>query len=241
MQIIPAIDLIEGKCVRLTQGNYAAKIIYNENPLEVAFQFEDVGITRLHLVDLDGAKKGEVVNWKVLELLASKTKLIIDFGGGIKNEKALQVVFNSGAAIATLGSIAVKEPQLFYEWIKKYGSDKLLLGADVKDEKLAISGWIEETTISIMDFLKEALKNNLTQAFCTDISKDGMLQGTSNELYKKIIATFPTLHFIASGGVNSLTNLDELKIIGCKGAIVGKALYENKITLNELKNWIKKN
>ncbi|MGE0566720.1 MAG: 1-(5-phosphoribosyl)-5-[(5-phosphoribosylamino)methylideneamino]imidazole-4-carboxamide isomerase, partial [Bacteroidia bacterium] len=223
IEIIPAIDLIEGKCVRLSQGDYSKKTIYNENPLEVALQFEDIGIKRLHLVDLDGAKKGEVVNWKVLENIAARTKLIIDFGGGIKTDKSINIVFESGASIATIGSLAVKEPELFYNWLLKFGADKILLGADVKEKKIAISGWLEETNLDIISFLKDYRSKGLAQTFCTDISKDGMMQGPSFELYKEIISTIPDLYFIASGGVSSFSDIIKLEEIGCKGVIIGKA------------------
>ncbi len=239
IQIIPAIDIIDGKCVRLTQGDYAQKTIYNENPVEVAKQFEAIGITRLHLVDLDGAKKGEVVNLSVLENIASQTQLIIDFGGGIKTNSDIESVFNSGASLSTIGSIAVKDPELFYSWINKYGPDKILLGADVRDEKLAINGWLEKTEISIFDFIKQNMEKGITQLFCTDISKDGLLQGPSIELYKKTIETFPKLNFIASGGVSKIEDIYELERIGCMGVIVGKAIYENKISLEEIKELTK--
>jgi phosphoribosylformimino-5-aminoimidazole carboxamide ribotide isomerase len=235
--IIPAIDLIDGKCVRLSQGDYNKKTIYNEDPLEVAKQFEDIGITRLHLVDLDGAKRGEVVNFKVLDKIANNTDLRIDFGGGIKDSETIQSVFNAGADMATLGSIAVKDPELFYSWIKRYGSRKILLGADVKGEKIAISGWLEETSINVLDFLKQNIKNGLTQTFCTDVSKDGMLAGPSTELYKKIIKQFSDLIFIASGGVSNVGDINELKQVGCSGVIIGKAIYEGKISMNELKQF----
>lgn len=238
MQIIPAIDLIDGKCVRLTQGDYLQKKIYNENPLEVAKQFEDIGITRLHLVDLDGAKKGEVVNYKTLERIASHTKLIVDFGGGIKTNEAIKIVFESGAAIATIGSVAVKNKGLFFSWIAKYGASKILLGADVNDEKIAISGWLEKTEINIFDFINENMMNEIKTIFCTDISKDGLLQGASVDLYKKILLQFSSLNLIASGGVSSIKDLDELKEIGCSGVIVGKAIYENKISMNDLKKYL---
>lgn len=238
-EIIPAIDLIDGKCVRLSQGDYAQKTIYNENPLEVAKQFEGIGIKRLHLVDLDGAKKGEVVNFKVLETIASKTNLIIDFGGGIKTDNAITTIFNAGAKIATIGSIAVKQPELFYNWLNKFGADKILLGADVKEEKITISGWLENTDMTVFDFLKQNIKKGLTQAFCTDVSKDGMLQGPSLVLYGKIILEFPKLHFIASGGVSNLQDVFKLQGINCHGVIIGKAIYENRITMNELKDFIK--
>jgi len=238
-EIIPAIDIIDGKCVRLSQGDYSKKTIYNENPLEVAKQFEDIGISRLHLVDLDGAKKGEVVNFKVLEAIASKTKLVIDFGGGIKTDLAINNIFNAGAAIATIGSIAVKQPEVFYSWLNKFGSEKILLGADVKEENVTISGWLEETNLNVIDFLKQNIEKGLTQAFCTDVSKDGMLQGPSIELYKKITLQFPKLNFIASGGITTIQDVYQLERIACEGAIIGKALYEGRITINELKDFIK--
>lgn len=237
MQLIPAIDIINGKCVRLTQGDYSAMTIYNENPLEVAKQFEDAGLTRLHLVDLDGAKEGAVKNWKVLEAIASKTSLTIDFGGGIKTSKDVDIVLESGAGWATVGSIAVKNEALLVEWIEKYGANKFLLGADVKNEKIAIGGWLETTDIWIYDFIRKFMKHGISQVFCTDVSKDGLLQGPSTALYKNIINEFPSLHFIASGGVSSLKDLEELAAIGCNGAIVGKAIYENRISLNDLKNF----
>lgn len=234
MQIIPAIDIIDGKCVRLTQGDYAQKKIYNENPLEVALQFQDAGLQRLHLVDLDGAKAGAVKNWKVLEQLTSKTSMIIDFGGGIKNEEDLRIVFDSGAAYATIGSLAVKEEAKFVSWLQSYGATKFLLGADVKDEKIAVGGWLETTEINIVDFIDQYKNHGITQLFCTDVSKDGKLEGPSIALYQKIIHQFPDLYFIASGGVSNRSDLEQLKEIGCKGAIVGKAIYENRISLAEL-------
>jgi phosphoribosylformimino-5-aminoimidazole carboxamide ribotide isomerase len=238
MQIIPAIDLIDGKCVRLTQGDYEQKKIYNEHPLEVAKEFEDTGLSRLHLVDLDGAKAGEVKNWKVLETIAGKTKLTIDFGGGIKTEKDVRIVFDSGASLATVGSIAVKNESEFINWLKLFGADKFLLGADVKDEKIAIHGWQETTDLWIYDFIEKYLSAGVQQIFCTDVSKDGKLEGPSTDLYKNILQRFQKLHFIASGGVSSMKDLEELENIGCSGAIVGKAIYENKISLKELKTFI---
>ena len=237
-EIIPAIDIIDGKCVRLTQGDYSQKTVYSESPLEVAKQFEDIGITHLHLVDLDGAKKGEVVNYKVLEKISSATNLVIDFGGGIKTNESIKIVFESGASIAAIGSIAVKDKKLFFSWIQKFGSDKILLGADVKEEKIAISGWLEKTEINIFDFINENMEMEIKTVFCTDISKDGLLEGASVDLYKKILLKFPKLNLIASGGVSSLSDLDELKSIGCSGAIVGKAIYENKISMNDLKKYL---
>lgn len=237
MQIIPAIDLIDGKCVRLTQGDYNLKTIYNEHPLEVAKQFEDAGLMRLHLVDLDGAKAGAVKNWKVLETIAGKTSLIIDFGGGIKQEEDVKIVFSSGAALATVGSIAVKDEERFVSWLKQFGADKFLLGADVKDEKIAVGGWLETTDIWIYDFIEKYIAHGVHQIFCTDVSKDGKLEGPSTELYTNILQKFPQLHFIASGGVSNVKDLDELSVIGCSGAIVGKAIYEGRIMLNELKRF----
>lgn len=238
MIIIPAIDIIDGKCVRLTQGDYSQKKIYNENPLEVAREFEDAGLTRLHLVDLDGAKAGSVKNWKVLETIAAKTSMVIDFGGGIKKEEDVKIVFNSGAVLATIGSIAVKNETEFVKWLLLFGANKFLLGADVKDEKIAVAGWLETTDVWIYDFIAKYINHGVQQLFCTDVSKDGKLEGPSIELYKNIISKFPQLHFIASGGVSSMKDLDELQSIGCAGAIVGKAIYENRITLAELKKFI---
>ena len=234
MQIIPAIDIIDGKCVRLTQGDYDQKKIYNEHPLEVAKQFEAAGLTRLHLVDLDGAKAGSVKNWKVLETIAGKTSLVIDFGGGIKKETDLQIVFDSGAALATIGSLAVKEEEVFVHWLRAYGANKFLLGADVKDEKIAIGGWLETTNIWIYDFIRKYIGHGIQQIFCTDVSKDGKLEGPSLSLYKNIMTEFPALHFIASGGVSTMKELEELQVIGCKGAIVGKAIYEGRINIKDL-------
>lgn len=234
MQIIPAIDLIEGKCVRLTEGDYAQKKIYNEDPLEVAKQFEGVGLMRLHLVDLDGAKAGEVVNWKVLEKIANQTNLKIDFGGGIKTEKTLKSVLDTGATYATIGSLAVKSRVTFEEWIARFGATVFMLGADVFEEKIAVGGWIEKTNIDVFDFIESYMHKGVAQLFCTDIQKDGKLEGPSLELYQKIIAKFPTLQLIASGGVSQLKDLEDLRSIGCSAAIVGKAIYENKISLAEL-------
>lgn len=239
MEIILAIDIIDGKCVRLTQGDYGKKTTYSQTPLEVALQFEDIGIKRLHLVDLDGAKKGKIVNNKVLETLASKTKLRIDFGGGIRTDDDIENVFNAGAAIAAVGSVASKNKFLFLEWIKKYGAEKILLGADVKDGMIAVNGWHEKTDISVVDFIRGNMKQGVENIFCTDISKDGLLQGPSFGLYEKIILEFNPIHLIASGGVSSSDDLYKLKQIGCSGAIVGKAIYENRIKINELKIFLR--
>ena len=235
MEIIPAIDIIDGKCVRLTQGNYEQKTIYNENPLEVAKAFEGAGLKRLHLVDLDGAKEGTVKNWVVLQQIAASTTLSIDFGGGIKQDKDLKIVFESGAAFATIGSLAVKQRDVFVSWLNDYGADKFLLGADVKSEKIAVAGWVETTDIDIYDFLNDYVEQGIQQVFCTDVSKDGKLEGPSLDLYKKVIEQFPSLWFIASGGVSSMDDLYALKSIGCAGAIIGKAIYEGRIQLKDLK------
>lgn len=237
MQIIPAIDIIEGKCVRLTEGDYAQKKIYNEDPLEVAKAFEGIGLMRLHLVDLDGAKAGEVVNWKVLDKLANQTQLKIDFGGGIKTETTLKSVLDAGATYATIGSLAVKSPEIFQEWIARFGAKVFMLGADVFEEKIAIGGWLEKTNITVFDFMKSYMQKGVKQIFCTDIKKDGKLEGPSIELYQKILEQFPDLQLIASGGVSSLDDLIQLEEIGCSAAIVGKAIYENKITISELANF----
>lgn len=234
MEIIPAIDIIDGKCVRLTEGDYSQKTIYNDNPLEVAKSFADAGIKRLHLVDLDGAKAGKVTNWKVLELIASHTPLVIDFGGGIKTETDLKLVYESGAQLATIGSLAVKDPDLFASWIQQYGANKFLLGADVKGDLIAIGGWLQVSEETILQFIEKYIQKGITQLFCTDISKDGKLEGPSIELYTSIIQQFPQLHFIASGGVSSMEDIYALKAIGCKGVIVGKAIYEGRIKIQEL-------
>ena len=234
MEIIPAIDIIDGNCVRLDQGNYDKVTFYHKEPLEVAKKFEDAGLRRLHLVDLDGAKSGAVKNWKVLETIAGKTSLVIDFGGGIKSEKDVEIVFNSGAALTTVGSIAVKNEEEFVKWLTKFGANKFLLGADVKQEKIAVSGWQETTELWVYDFIRKYVDHGVSQIFCTDVSKDGRLEGPEVDLYKNIISKFPELFFIASGGVSSLADLERLRQIGCRGTIIGKAIYENKISLRDL-------
>jgi phosphoribosylformimino-5-aminoimidazole carboxamide ribotide isomerase len=237
MQIIPAIDIIDGKCVRLTEGDYVQKTIYNENPLEVAKAFEDAGIKRLHLVDLDGAKAGVVKNWKVLESIALHTKLVIDFGGGIKTDEDVALVFERGASLATIGSIAVANPALFLSWVSAYGADRFFLGADVKDNLIAVNGWMHTSTTSIDTFIGDYLAKGISNIFCTDVSKDGRLEGPSTELYQSLIQLFPSLKLVASGGVSSLQDLETLDRIGCAGAIVGKAIYENRISLNVLQQF----
>ncbi len=234
MEIIPAIDLIEGKCVRLSQGDFAQKTVYRANPLEVAKEFENAGLQRLHIVDLDGAKNGRIVNLKVLETIARNTNLTIDFGGGIKTDADIQSVFDAGASMASIGSVAVKNAEKFFAWLEKYGGERILLGADVNGEKLAINGWQTATEIEIIPFLKEYAAKGVTQTFVTDIAKDGLLQGTSIALYTKIRREIPELKLIASGGVSVIEDLRELEKIGCAGAIVGKAIYEGKIELGSL-------
>lgn len=234
MQIIPAIDIINGKCVRLTKGDYSKQKIYNENPLEAAKTFEHAGLQRLHIVDLDGAKAGGIQNLKVLEAIASGTKLEIDFGGGIKTIDDASSVFNAGAAMVTLGSLAVKNPGIVEEWIMEFGADKILIGADVLDEKIKISGWLEDGGVDIFTFIGNMLAIGVQDIFCTDISKDGVMQGPSIDLYKKIIEKFPSINLIGSGGVSKIEDVILLKEIGCKGVIIGKAVYEEKITLLQL-------
>lgn len=241
MKIIPAIDIIDGKCVRLTKGDYSTQKTYNENPLEVAKEFEASGIEYLHLVDLDGAKSNQIVNYKVLELIATNTKLKIDFGGGLKSDKDVEIAFKSGANQITGGSIAVKNPELFKQWILTYGADKIILGADVNNKKIAVSGWQEDSGLDIYPFVDEYTKLGLNTVICTDIAKDGMLQGTSIELYNELLQTFPDLNLIASGGVTSMNELEQLLEMNIFGAIIGKAIYEGKIGLKELETFISKN
>lgn len=234
IEIIPAIDIIDGKCVRLEQGDYTAKKVYSENPLEVAKLFEEAGIKRLHLVDLDGAKAKHVVNMNVLSTISSKTKLIIDFGGGIKSDEDIQKVFDNGAKMATVGSIAITNPCNLDTWIDKYGSDKIILGADVRDYKIAISGWVTTTDIDLFDFLIEKKQAGIRKVICTDISKDGMLTGPSFDMYKSIMQLITDLHIIASGGISSVKDIEDLEKIGIHSVVIGKAIYENKITLKDL-------
>nr|WP_320038235.1 1-(5-phosphoribosyl)-5-[(5-phosphoribosylamino)methylideneamino]imidazole-4-carboxamide isomerase [uncultured Bacteroides sp.] len=238
IEIIPAIDIIEGKCVRLSKGDYDSKKIYNENPVEVAKEFEANGIRRLHVVDLDGAKSHHIVNYRILEKIASQTSLIIDFGGGIKSDEDLDIAFSSGAQMITGGSIAVKEPELFSEWISKYGSDKIILGADVKDKKIAVGGWKEGTDVELMPFLDQYIKKGIKKVICTDIECDGMLQGPSTDLYKEILKEFPSLYLIASGGVSCIDDIIKLEEAKVPSVIFGKALYEGNIQLKDLKIFI---
>ena len=234
MTIIPAIDIINGKCVRLTKGDYAQKIVYNDNPVEVAKQFEVAGITRLHLVDLDGAKAGSIINLKVLEAVAAATGLVIDFGGGVKNITDVSNIFNAGASIVTIGSLAVKHPEILEEWLMEFGTDKFLIGADVLDGNIKISGWLQDGGINIFDFIGKMLSLGVTNIFCTDISKDGAMEGPSLALYQQIMAEHPEVNLIASGGVSNIEDVLALRAIGCQGAIIGKAIYEGKVPLNSL-------
>lgn len=238
IEIIPAIDLIDGKCVRLSQGDYNKKTIYNENPLEVAKMFEAAGIRRLHLVDLDGAKASHIVNHKVLNLLSTKTNLIIDFGGGLKSDKDLEIAFNSGAKMITGGSIAVKERDTFLKWLQRYGSEKIILGADAKDGNIAISGWLETTELPVVEFISDFHEKGIIKVISTDISRDGMLTGPSVELYREIVDKLPNVEIIASGGIATMNDILKLAEIGVPGVIMGKAIYENRISLGEIELYI---
>lgn len=236
MRIIPAIDIIDGKCVRLTQGDYAQKVIYSEDPLEMARSFENAGLTHLHLVDLDGAKNGKVTNWKVVEAIAKNTKLKVDFGGGIKTRDEVSKLLQAGVEQVNLGSIAVHEPDKVIAWMEEFGADSIILSADVKNEFISINGWQDKSTINIVTFLRDYVHRGIVNVTCTDISTDGMLTGPNFELYEKLLLSFPQLIVIASGGVSCLDDLIELKRIGVDGVIVGKAIYEGKIKLEELIN-----
>ncbi len=234
IEIIPAIDIIDGKCVRLSQGDYSQRKIYNENPLEIAKAFEGVGVRRLHLVDLDGAKAQHIVNHKVLETIATQTSLTIDFGGGLKSDDDLRIAFESGASMITGGSIAVKNPDTFLSWLEKFGAEKIILGADVKDEKIAVSGWVETTDVDLLPFVQKFMAEGVDKCICTDISKDGMLKGPSLELYKKMLAEMPSLYLIASGGVSSMKDIEQLDEAKVPAVITGKAIYEGRIKMEEL-------
>ncbi|MBL4669561.1 MAG: 1-(5-phosphoribosyl)-5-[(5-phosphoribosylamino)methylideneamino]imidazole-4-carboxamide isomerase [Flavobacteriales bacterium] len=233
MRIIPAIDIIDGKCVRLSKGDYNTMKIYNENPLEVAKEFEASGIKYLHVVDLDGAKSKHIVNYNILESIASKTNLIVDFGGGIKTDKDIEIAFNSGAAQITGGSIAANNPTQFLEWLDRYGADKIILGADCSNRKISTNGWLDQSDIDVIDFITAYEAKGIQNVICTDIAKDGMLAGTSNALYQEIMSA-STVNLIASGGVSSMDDLYQLIELGCEGTILGKAIYEGNITLKQL-------
>ncbi|HEY6915906.1 MAG TPA: 1-(5-phosphoribosyl)-5-[(5-phosphoribosylamino)methylideneamino]imidazole-4-carboxamide isomerase [Paludibacter sp.] len=241
IEIIPAIDLIDGKCVRLSQGDYAQKTVYNENPLEVAKMFADAGIRRLHLVDLDGAKAHHIVNHKVLEKIANGTDLVVDFGGGLKSDDDLRIAFECGASMVTGGSIAVKNSDIFTSWISKFGGEKIILGADVKNEKIAVGGWLETTELDLMPFILNYMEQGISKVICTDISKDGMLQGPAIELYKKMLSEKPDIYLIASGGVSSIRDIELLHEAAVPAVITGKAIYEGRIKLEELTRLIIKN
>ncbi|MCA0931639.1 1-(5-phosphoribosyl)-5-[(5-phosphoribosylamino)methylideneamino]imidazole-4-carboxamide isomerase [Lutimonas saemankumensis] len=238
MRIIPAIDIIEGKCVRLSKGDYSTKKIYNEDPLEVAKTFQDVGIKHLHLVDLDGAKSKHIVNYKILESIASKTDLKIDFGGGLKSDDDLRIAFECGASQITGGSIAVRSPEIFESWIKRYGNERIILGADAQDEKVAISGWMEASKEELIPFITSYYNKGISYVICTDISKDGMLEGPSFELYQRILQEVPGIKLIASGGISQFDELARLAEAGCEGTIIGKAIYEKRISLKQLEGFI---
>ena len=234
IELIPAIDIIDGKCVRLSQGDYDTKKVYNENPLEVAKEFEANGIRRLHVVDLDGAKSKHVVNYRTLEMIATRTSLVIDFGGGIKTDEDMRIAFENGAQMVTLGSVAVKNPDLFKKWLSQYGAEKIILGADAKNKRIAVSGWMEDSSQELIPFLHDYTKEGIYKVLCTDISKDGMLQGPSIELYKEIMKEFPEMHLIASGGVSCLEDIIALEEAGIPAVVFGKALYEGRITMKDL-------
>lgn len=238
MHIIPAIDIIDGKCVRLTKGDYSQQKVYNEDPLELALAFEDHGLQRLHVVDLDGARSKRIVNYRTLERIASRTGLHIDFGGGLKSDDDLRIAFECGAHQVTGGTVAAREPDLFLRWLERYGSERIILGADARHGKIAVSGWQDATGLHLFDFLEDYAGKGVKYAICTDIERDGLLQGSAIDLYGEIRARFPDLCLIASGGVTTLDELGQLREIGCFGAIVGKAIYEGKIGLKELKQFL---
>ena len=238
IELIPAIDIIEGKCVRLSQGNYSSKTVYSENPLEVAQRFQNVGIRRLHLVDLDGAASNHIVNYKILEQIASHTDLIIDFGGGLKSDEDLRIAFECGATMVTGGSIAVKDPDIFKSWLRKYGSERIILGADVRDGKIAVHGWKEESELELLPFVGGFMEEGIDKVICTDIQRDGMLQGPATKLYQEILDKYSDLFLIASGGVRDMDDILRLQEAGIPAVIFGKALYEGYITVKDLERFI---
>lgn len=234
MRIIPAIDIIGGKCVRLSKGDYSTQKTYSENPLDMAKQFEDFGVKYLHVVDLDGAKAKQIINYKTLELLATKTNLIVDFGGGIKSEEDVKIAFNSGAKQITVGSIAAQNPKLMLEWLQNYGNEKIILGADCKNRKIATNGWLESSEDDVVSFIQEYEKNGIVYSIVTDIEKDGMLQGPAFDLYDEILSETNQIKLIASGGITTIDDVIKLSEMGCEGAIIGKAIYEGTINLKNL-------
>lgn len=238
MKVIPAIDIISGKCVRLTKGDFNTMKIYNESPLEVAKTFEGSGVKNLHLVDLDGSKAKKIINYKILENIASKTKLNIDFGGGLRSDEDIKIAFNSGAHQITGGSIAINNRNLFSNWIKTYGPDKIILGADCRNRYISINGWQDNVDVNVVDFIRDYVENGVKNVVCTDIEKDGMLKGPSLQLYKEMIMYIGELNLIASGGVSSMDDMHQLKDLGCYGVILGKAIYENKISLQQIEKFI---
>ena len=238
IELIPAIDIIDGKCVRLSKGDYATRKVYNENPVEVAKAYEDYGIRRLHVVDLDGAASHHIVNYRVLEQIASRTGLIIDFGGGIKSDEDLEIAFDNGAEMVTLGSVAVKEPDLMQRWIERHGQERIILGADCRDGRISTNGWKEDSALELMPFLEDYTRKGITKALCTDIARDGMLQGPALPLYQQIMERFPDLHLIASGGVSGIDDLIALDEAHIPAVVIGKAIYEGRISLNDLNRFM---
>jgi len=238
IEIIPAIDIIDGKCVRLSKGDYSQKTVYNEDPLEVAREFEDHGIRRLHIVDLDGAKANRIINYRTLEKIASRTSLIIDFGGGLKTDADLEIAFESGAQMITGGSIAVKKPDIFQFWIERFGGDRIILGSDCRDKKIAVSGWLEDTQEELIPFIQNWYKKGIRKTICTDIDRDGMLQGPNIELYREIRTSNPDVYLIASGGVSQMKDLEELEAANIQAVIIGKAIYEGRIPLKDLNRFL---
>jgi phosphoribosylformimino-5-aminoimidazole carboxamide ribotide isomerase len=241
MEIIPAIDLINGKCVRLTEGDYSRKTEYAQSPLDIAKQYQDHGIKRLHLVDLDGAKQGKVVNWQIAEQLALHTDLVIDFGGGVKTDAEVERIIGLGIEYVVVGSVAAKHPEVFADWIVRYGPNRFMLGADVRNEMIMVSGWLEQSSLSLMTFLEIQINQGISNVFCTDISKDGKLEGPAVDLYHKIKLAFPTFNLIASGGVSSMDDIHALATAGCNGVIIGKAIYEGRISIQDLEAYINEN
>lgn len=237
IELIPAIDIIDGKCVRLTKGDYDQKKVYNDDPVEVAKQFESLGFRRLHVVDLDGAKSKHIVNVDVLKAITSSTNLIVDFGGGIKTDNDIELAFANGASLVTIGSIAVTQPELFASWLEKYGADRIILGADVRNGKISINGWKEDSAEDLLPFLKYYINKGVVNVLCTEISKDGMLEGPATELYKEVMAEYPNLNLIASGGISSNEDIKELNRYGIPSVVFGKAIYEGKIDMKELWDW----
>ncbi len=241
IEIIPAIDIIDGKCVRLSQGDYFSKVVYNENPLDVAKEFAAYGIRRLHVVDLDGAKSKHIVNYRILEKIASRTSLIIDFGGGIKSDEDMKIALESGAQMVTVGSVAVSQPELFLSWLQRYGTERMILGADVKDGFISVNGWLEESKQALLPFLETYTDKGVSKVLCTDIRRDGMLQGPAIGLYQQIMSQFTSLHLIASGGVSSIDDIRQLDNAGIPAVVFGKALYEGRIQLKDLDTWLANN